>query len=43
MKKISVIKNLDYKNIIINSFLSKKQCTEIINELSLVNKFDDVE
>jgi hypothetical protein len=42
MKKISVIKNLDYKNIIINSFLSKKQCTEIINELSLVNKFDDV-
>jgi hypothetical protein len=42
MKKISVIKAVDYKNIIIDNFLSKKKCSKIIKELKEVGKFDDV-
>tara|TARA_B110000483_G_scaffold232652_1_gene300484 strand:+ start:1372 stop:2127 length:756 start_codon:yes stop_codon:yes gene_type:complete len=42
MKKIFVIKDLDYKNKIIDNFLSKKECAKIIKELNKVSKFDDV-
>lgn len=35
------IKNLNFKNLLINNFLSKKQCKKIIFELNNFNKFDD--
>ena len=35
------IKNLNFKNLVINNFLSKKQCKKIIFELNNFNKFDD--
>ena len=41
MKKIEVIKNLDFSHFIYRDYISKKYCSKIIEELNNFNKFDD--
>ena len=42
MKKQSTLDKLDFQNLIIEDFLTKKKCKKIINEINKFGKFDDL-